>query len=121
MVSSSDRSSGTRRGLSVQEMVERLIHLDVQEEEKAVFEDTDAGWRRAAETAVRAKARMREACRAGCRAGGEAPAVAGGASMITVTLRLHTDAGLFCARLKGRHMDTIISIGLAAFGIDGAA
>lgn len=41
--------------------------------------------------------------------------------MITVTLRLHTDAGLFCARLKGRHMDTIISIGLAAFGIDGAA
>jgi hypothetical protein len=29
-------------------MVERLIHLDVQEEEKAVFEDTDAGWRRAA-------------------------------------------------------------------------
>lgn len=33
--------------VKLQEMVERLIDLDLKEEDKAVFEDTDSGWRRA--------------------------------------------------------------------------
>lgn len=34
--------------VKLQEMVERLIDLDQKEEDKAVFEDTDYGWKRAA-------------------------------------------------------------------------
>ncbi|NYT81579.1 helix-turn-helix domain-containing protein [Alcaligenaceae bacterium] len=34
--------------VKLQEMVERLIDLDLKEEGKAIFEDTDTGWRRAA-------------------------------------------------------------------------
>ncbi|WP_041682663.1 helix-turn-helix domain-containing protein [Pusillimonas sp. T7-7] len=34
--------------VKLQEMIERLVDLDLREEEKAVFEDTESGWKIAA-------------------------------------------------------------------------